>query len=212
MNCNDALELMLDAEPEELALAVESPLVDHIRGCAKCAAVARRLTGATRAIAKVVAVEPQVLVTAGARVTRRRWTAGAGAALAAAAAIVVVVTSGAEPDAPVSSTALETFTTTPAAVVPTAPVAGPQKLARRAAPTPSARMAAAQPVRAVAYVAARVPAPPVAEVALAPRNAERPGGISVAPPAGVRATVMATSDPTVTVVWLHPADTTRSPR
>jgi hypothetical protein len=202
MNCNDALEKMLDAEPAELALAVETPLAEHIRGCRKCAAVAARLVGVTAVIADVAAAAP----TTGAR---RRSSAGRrvviGAGLAAAAALAFVAQRGPSPVAiaPVIGRSLGSDAPVERRVVPPGDV-----------PVVTAvRMAPAKRFTSVRFeAAARIAAPAIAEIAATPRNVPPVEGISVAPPAGVRATVVTTSDPTVTVVWLHPADTTRSPR
>jgi hypothetical protein len=207
MNCNQALELMLDAEPAELALAVESPLADHIRGCAKCSAVARRLFGVTRSIARVVEQEPALVVAVGARATRRRWSVGAGTALAAAATLALLVQGG--------GALVATDATTPSVIARSEPESTTADSAPKAADAPEPRLApmpAAEQFRSVAFTSSRAVAPAIAETMTLPRNAELSGGISVAPPAGMHATVMTTSDPTVTVVWLHPADTTRSPR
>ncbi len=43
MNCELALERMLDADPEELEGRGESELVGHIQGCGRCQAVAAEL-------------------------------------------------------------------------------------------------------------------------------------------------------------------------
>lgn len=233
MNCDRALEFLLEAEPAELALSLDTPLVEHLRGCSRCAAVAARLRDQAGALAMVAArrsARGAALRTAAERVSRRpsaRWIP-VGAALAATAAIWIA-TSRTSPSAPTATPArVEAPSTTPApraaatvsapsAVkpiasdrgesVPVPPVGSTPTLQQFSAERMSAVAFASSAVRANTVSGGSVPAPPGAD-----RNAPANGVVSVAPPAGTRATVMQTTDPKVTVVWLQPADTTRSPR
>ena len=82
MNCELALERMLDADPEELEGRGDSELVGHIQGCGRCQAVAAELLAGHEMLAGripsvdvdrgVDAVLPAVRRAASQRVRRRR--------------------------------------------------------------------------------------------------------------------------------------------
>ena len=101
MNCELALDRMLEADPEELAAESNTELGMHITGCDRCRAVAEEILAgqqmlgdavhALEAEGKVDAVVHGVRATARAR-RRRRVVSAALLPLAAAAALVLLVT------------------------------------------------------------------------------------------------------------------------
>ncbi|HEX7051979.1 MAG TPA: hypothetical protein VF188_17355 [Longimicrobiales bacterium] len=113
MNCNDARERLLEAEPAELAGRGESELAAHLRTCARCAgAAARLLEGQALLDARLAAFRPRASVDqllerlplAAGRVeaavagasgrtspSRRRLRAAAAVPLAAAAVVAILV-------------------------------------------------------------------------------------------------------------------------
>lgn len=106
MRCEEAIELMLEAELEELAGRGDSALAAHVRSCARCAATAERLLAGQRLLAAALdEVQPRVSadeVIAGARLhrkapsplgSRRLGRRGLAAAvpLAAAAALALLL-------------------------------------------------------------------------------------------------------------------------
>lgn len=227
MTCSRALELLLDAEPRELALAVESPLVEHLRTCSKCRGVAAHLRAGTEAMAATAGLgEPLAVV--GRRARRRQVWIGAAAA---AALVLLALPRPARDGGPAKRPAVTGNAAAPSQDAVPAPVATMSEptparrpgLTRRTVPAPASQLRRfpAVPFHAVPVAALRA-TPPTADAPAtaltlagndgAPRNAAGSRAISVVPPAGVRATVMMTSNPAVTVVWLHAADTTRSPR
>lgn len=54
MRCQEAAELILEAEPAELAGEGDSPLADHLRVCGRCARVGTRLLEGGRVLGDVV--------------------------------------------------------------------------------------------------------------------------------------------------------------
>ena len=216
LTCKRALELILDAEPVELSLDGDTPLVAHLNSCDRCRRVAHRLAEQTVAIARVVAAAPAILARPARSepAPRRRSATYGGLAAAAAIALLLFGAPISEPEP---------------AVVGQGRIAGgtgllvpPTVSGQRAPPAPSVWLARAprreprvEPIHVIAVEPERFPTPS-AEAAVRRisdlRNAEPSQGISVVPPAGVRATVLSTANPAVTVVWLQTADTTRNPR
>ena len=96
MNCNEARELLLTADPEELAGSGATPLADHLRECTRCAALARAVGADTDALR-------QALSKRGAKTARRIVFV---AALPIAATIVAVVASHQRPVAPAPAAAV----------------------------------------------------------------------------------------------------------
>lgn len=104
MNCELALERMLDADPEELEDRGDSELVVHIQGCGRCQAVAAELLAGHQMLAAqihsvdvdrgVEAVLPAVRRVATLRVRRRRLIRFA---LPAAAAAVLALLATRDP-------------------------------------------------------------------------------------------------------------------
>jgi hypothetical protein len=212
MSCKRALELILDAEPAELSLAGDTPLVAHLNSCARCRTVAARLAAQTVAIARAVESVPEILaVPARPEPAPKRGAIPVYAGLAAAAVLAVVVLSAPtedhSPQTTAHSAAEGAGVAPPVVAVTQAPTQAPTRRQR------IERLTLGEPIRAVAVASQRFAAPSVDSViARAARNADSSGVISVAPPAGMRATVLATSNPAVTVIWLQSADTTRNPR
>jgi hypothetical protein len=212
MTCTNALELMLDADPGELAARDDSPLAGHLRECARCGAVARQLLADTGALA--VAVAGGRIAPARARAAGRiRARAPMLAGLAAAAIGIVVWQGSRSTPAPMDAptvvarvTAPSPAAPSPAAPSPAVPAASVPvrpRIASGVATRPSSVRApsaprAFEPARefvATAVAPARF-MPPPAQVA-------RTAAIAVEPAAGTRAAVIRTSDPTVTVLWFY---------
>lgn len=55
MRCQEAGELLLEAEPAELGGLGDSPLAEHLRGCVRCAAVGVGLLEGERVLGEVLA-------------------------------------------------------------------------------------------------------------------------------------------------------------
>ena len=184
MTCDEALDRMLEADPDELAAGLAerdvsgtdggeiAELGAHIRSCDRCAAVARTLRSELDALdAGLDALASDGSVT--------------GAADAAADAALAAIRSDADPDV----TALR----------------GPD----RAQPTGRARwtrrawvpLAAAAAVAAVLVVGQQEqPLPPPDAVAQTETIDPR---VSVVPPADRGAAIMETENPNITIVWLY---------
>ncbi len=109
MNCELALERMLDADPDELEGRGDSELVAHIQGCGRCQAVAAELLAGHEMLAAripsvdvdrgVEAVLPAVRRAATQRLRRRRMTRFAIPA-AAAAVLALLATRDRVPSMP----------------------------------------------------------------------------------------------------------------
>jgi hypothetical protein len=194
MNCTPALEVMLDAEPSDLAGQGTTPLAAHLSACTRCRAVAHRLHGDTRLLAASI-----VSAEAAGRMPRRapvwvRWTPVPVGLVAALLLLLAPRTPDAPPNVAVIGRSAE-----PAVVIPDAVVPPPVVMA--AAPVPIRRA-----TRVRAY-----PAPiPVAAVRINPASqpfaltrADAGPAVMVDPPAGQRVAVMRTSNPKLTVVWLY---------
>jgi hypothetical protein len=220
------LDLMLGADLDALDERGDSALSGHLRECARCRAVARQLhrdtASLTQAVASTSVVSARRVGGRQPAVTARRLAvAGLAAALVAfvarerrntpiAVAPVVVQSAG-----NLTSPGL-----TPASVpapartrserrTRRAPASPPRRgslLASRSAGT--ARVLASTAIAtnpAAVSVAPVTPLEPVAPVRLlaAPIDSSLGSRVAVDPPAGVRANVMRTSNPGVTVVWLY---------
>ncbi|HVZ47695.1 MAG TPA: hypothetical protein VG916_02850 [Gemmatimonadaceae bacterium] len=221
MTCDRALELLLEAEPGELALDCDTPLVAHVRDCAKCSSVAARLRVQADALVTVAAKRKRSA--AAARVAPWRPVRWAPVAtLVATAAVVVMILARPSDVAKPSDASTSTDVAKPADRLPSAPGARSANAAPGALRTPQAVDVSRltryvfEQVQAVSLESGPVAVAAGTQVArysvpdpTGLRNATPSRVISVAPPAGVRATVMQTSDPAVTVVWLQPADSTR---
>jgi hypothetical protein len=180
-------ERMLEADVEELEGRGTSLLATHVRECAACAGIARGLVRDTRVLAAVAERSPSGVV---ALVPRRRRNGSylmiGGAAAAIAASVLFVAQRSARSDA-VSAPA---FVTAPAVLAAIGDTVVSQML-----PLNVRRFADATPVVAVPLVPViAAPALPVAD---------GPAMVRVDPPEGVRAAVMQTGNPSITVVVLY---------
>lgn len=231
MNCNEALERLLDAEPGELHGNGDTALVSHVRTCRRCGALARQLLADTDdfslALTAVRRTSP---------VRRRSSPLVFGSLLATgvAALMLVVIVPRAWRSSAVDS--LRVIDSAPAAVTaePAAIATAPTDTAqvessspgttRLAAPSPSQRTPS--PRTASRPTASRPPSsrqPPAAStlraypaaialsatrfesspVAPPPARLQPASTVVVDAPAGRRAAVMRTDNPKLTVVWLY---------
>lgn len=197
MNCDQALDAMLDADVAELSPTASTPLGEHLRDCTWCHRVGRQLVDDTRRLATEMAM-PVVG-------HRPRWSRrfSEAAPLAVAAGILVMLTLNVvqQQDVDRGPRLLPT-------VVVNVSVPGPLANVSEVAPVPPVRTV----VTGVAVAPLRAfPAPtPIAPVAMAlPVSAATPAhvvtsnAVSVTPPVGTRAVVMQTGDPKLVVVWLY---------
>jgi hypothetical protein len=230
MSCAAMLDQILEADLELLTGAGDSDVARHVRECARCRAIALQIVHDTRllgvAVAHVRVTTRSASVTASPALTLRpsRRRIAIRAALAAALCVVVAgewarrkestheasLVAAAEkrrpnvPELPVSpATGLASRPTEPPRVRPvqrrpTAAVHEAQRLFVRTAP------------KVVATVAKRTMAKPfdlpsaVAPVRIDTTGSVALGGtVAVDPPTGVRANIIRTPNPTVTVVWLY---------
>jgi hypothetical protein len=230
MSCAAMLDQILEADLELLTGAGDSDVARHVRECARCGAIALQIVGDTRllgvAAADVRATTKGAPITASPtlarRQSRRRMTIGA--ALAAALCVVVAAEWARRKASTheVSHVAavvarnsnVPDLTMSPATVVALRPTERPRvrPIQRRAA----AAVRGTQPrfVRAtptvVATVAERTMVKPFDPPnAVAPvridsiTNVALGGTVAVDPPTGVRANIIRTPNPSVTVVWLY---------
>lgn len=204
MNCDQALELMLEADLSEMSTASATPLGEHVRGCTWCQRVGAQLVEDTRSLASAMAIP---VVNQRSRWTGRAWES---APVAVAAGILVMLTlqvrqQATVPNLPKVLPTVVVSTTVPPPVVEVevAPVVMAVAAVVRSAPVTSLRaFPAAKPIAAV-ELATNVPgiATPAPVVAS--------NVVSVAPPAGTRAVVMQTGDPKLVVVWLYDPEESR---
>ena len=207
MRCHESLTLLLAAERDELEGRDSSAVAAHIRDCAKCRAVATQLLSDTTVLAELTPlpaglVRRQLVPMRSAPRNIARPVAWTGALAAAA---VVIFLSVPRIPARQSAPALASALITSQPVVQPAAAADP----RTATGAPRRRtgnksIAAVQATRFEGVTAA-TPVRFVASQAvdeLAARSADS-NGVAVSPPAGRRATVLATRNPAITVVWLY---------
>jgi hypothetical protein len=203
MNCDQALELMLDADLAAMSATLETPLGEHLQACAWCRRAATQLVDDTRSLAAAMAMPT---VDRHSRWTRRAYES---APLAVAAGILVMLT--------VQVWQQSTVVNQPN-VLPTVIVNAPL-------PPPIAPASVTPPVRAVKPVVESAPvvslrafpaARPITTVAMTiPASAATPArlmasnAVSVTPPVGTRAVVMQTGDPKLVVVWLYDPEESR---
>lgn len=233
MTCTVVLEQILDADLEALEGRGGSDVAVHVRGCPRCAAVARQLLADTRSLA--VAAQPASMMRGRAR-ERAGLLAPPAVRLAvgiAAAALIAVVWRGvgagasAPPAptlalgaAPIASASRATSVSSPA-TLPAPRAVNPMAAERqRSAAThrsredigrpfpPAARVVAARveaaPVAVPVRLRAGLPSTPAGTYRAAPRgHAARGADVAVDPMPGTQAMVMRTADPAVTVVWLY---------
>lgn len=217
MTCDTMLQRMLDAAPETLAGHGDDELAVHLRECGRCRAVAAVLLRETRAMASALdlPVRPR-------RTVRRRLLrmllAPQAAMIAVAAGIIIYASRLAVRVEPVRVAAVSaTIASSPATTidspaVPPIRASRPRRAPRVSAPALGARLAPPMPIVPTAIVAAPIVASarPVAQHGPAATQSDaldaqrQPApGVLVDPPRGVRAAVLRTSDPKITVVWLY---------
>ena len=214
MMCDHALEMLLEADLDELAGNGGSPLAAHVRECAKCRAVATRIAVDTRALARAFDENRVVPRPLGGRPRFALRPVVVVGAMAAALALIVF---GPQRDGdlpPLAATGSTSATGPSAATGPTAatgpaasdvPAPSPARIVKPA--TPGARESQGTPV-APRRFAEPAPATPVRFVASqsvtvrAPALSE-PGGVTVTAPEGTRVAVLRTGNPAITVVWLY---------
>ncbi len=108
IDCETAFELLLEADPTELAGRGDSELAEHVRGCARCGAVAARLLRGQEELATALGeLGPRTGVEEALSIVRARrrkvewrrhaWRVVAPLAAAAAIAAVVILRSPTEP-------------------------------------------------------------------------------------------------------------------
>ena len=221
MSCAQMLDLMLEADPAELAGQGGSVLAGHVRECGRCRAVTRQILADTRLLESALAVDvarrtgsellvpsSQFLVPSSNR-TLLPW----GLVALAAAAAAIAVLSGVDtvdrrsPPRVVRSAAVEAAKPTPPQTrgAPEDVMASRRTARTRTPVGRAARRAVAIPVAPVAFPVAVAIEP--ARFALS--NAEdepsvRAEGIASADAAPAkRVAVLRTSDPTITVYWLY---------
>jgi len=196
MNCDECLDMILEADPATLAGRGEGGLAEHLRSCLTCRRRAAAIVRDTRMLAAVV--------------ERRRpaWRGPAAVAGLAAAALLLAIGLQERRHAP-SQTATAPVQRTSRGAPAVRPTDTPSRLA--AAPSePSASTPVAapvrppraprRPIRAVAYQPTAFVATPIQVTAEASEPAPM---VSVRPPAGRRAAVFRTPSPGVTIVWLY---------
>ena len=196
MNCASVLESLLDAELSDIAGQGNSALAEHLRSCVRCRRLAGQLLVDTRLLA--LAMPAAVMST---RVSRRtRYAALAPAGVVAALMIVTISRSPRQADAPATTRAQVVPDTTSVATVSTVipPTLNRTPVVRSARPRATAgamrafqRPVAVAPVRMESSM--RSSTTPVTTSSV----------VSVDPPAGVRATILHTSNPKLVVVWLY---------
>ena len=231
MTCTAMLDRMLEAELHELSAQGDSPLAAHLRECGSCRTMARRIVSDTSVLATAVAPRPSMVLASRPRSTglRRRVAIG----LAAAAVLVVIARRWSSPiEPPETPPARYANVTTPTPAAAPMPEAtdrtqpsAPNHAGRAATTTPrgseplgrarrETRTTQVTPALAVTAVTAVTSAPVIVAaveppVAVAPVRIDAPprdplgSGVAVHPPAGTRADILRTADPSVTVVWLY---------
>lgn len=198
MNCSNALEAMLLAEPGELRRDATSELAEHLRGCLSCRRAAAAILADTRVLARV----------AHRAAGRRRVTRGAAIAGLAAAGIVLVLvaraTSSRSPrpaDDRSLSGAAPAIAASQAVNPPRAdtPTTAESRTARA---EPRHEHALARRIQAVAIQPAAIVATPIPLADSMAADGAAPV-LSVRPHGGRRAAVFRVAASNVTVVWLY---------
>ena len=205
MKCSDMLMRLLEAERDELEGVGNSLVAAHVRDCATCQAVARRLLANTMLLVEHVETQDagkRMGVSAKSRRSQMvsRGVLWGGALAATTAAAMLLAPARQAPGA--RSTPASTFVR----AVPTpAADTSPRASSRRKAP-PAHAQNDLIPVQATRFPDA-VAATPARFVASQPTEQRVAGaellGVSVAPPVGTRSVVLATRNPKITVVWLY---------
>ena len=186
MICQTMLERMLDGETDELLGRGETALAVHLRECGRCRAVAQQLLDDTGALVNAMARDARLVTTMEPpSVGRRRWTRQRAllGGLIAVAGIVVAALLWSPPRG-----------VQPGPTTPTLAPAAPPSAVVNGSPIGAERYPAARPILAEAVAATFVTTSP---------EPLTPARLIVRPPSGVRAAVLQTANPTITVVWLY---------
>ena len=203
MICDAMLPHMLDADPGELLGHGDTLLAAHIRGCARCRAVGAQVAADT--VALMGELQGRASVPRRVRSQRRGTVIAAGALAAAALLATAIWISPPLPPAPPSATGSTSAPLVPAVVLaPPVAVIAPSH-ARTALPyAPLGHPLGSTAMLVAQQFPTAQPVPPErlgGGPAASPRRARVT--IHVYPPAGVRAAVLRTANPTITVVWLY---------
>ena len=225
------LDQILEADLDVLDGAGDSDLARHVRDCAHCHAVARQIIGDTRSLGdavaqaratiKVLPIGPAPVRERIERRNHRRISLAAGLAAALGVAVAREWPRREVPaDRPphvasreIKGSGERQLRLSPATVIAARPTLS-HHVRRDERPTPRVRRAEAQGGRTAPQVLATVaertivtplPMPgAVAPVRLdTPSDVALGGTVAADPPAGTRASILGTSNPTITVVWLY---------
>ena len=186
MTCQTMLQRMLDAEPDELLGRGETALAVHLRECGRCRAVAQQLLEETGALVNAMVRDARLVATvAPPNAGRRRWPRQRAVlgGLLVVAGIVVAALLWSPPRG-----------VQPGPTTPTLGPAAPPSVVVNGSPIGAERYPAARPILAEAVAATAVTTSP---------EPLAPARLIVRPPSGVRAAVLQTANPTITVVWLY---------
>ncbi len=207
MTCNAMIERMLEADADELLGHGATPLAVHLRECARCRAVASQLVAETRSLTVALGhARPPIPAPPG-RVRPGmgpvRWGPAAGGILVAAVAVFIVVW-------PARRAALSSGSAPPHAVAaPTTAAnsgAGPRPNSRAPSSIPPrlSSFAGGSPILADRYAPPEPIAPvPITSASVGPEPTPHGHRLAVRPPPNVRAAVLQTADPTITVVLIY---------
>jgi hypothetical protein len=227
------LDQLLEADLDVLEGTGDSDVAHHVRDCARCQAIARQIVGDTRSLAVAVAdtrtVTTILPITAAPSVARRRSHSRLAIVAGVAAALGGMVVAREWPHrAPiavrlpprVATLEPQPPDTLDLAKAPARVIASRPAPPRRAIPAPRPRatagareaesLLASGASQVAATVAERTIAKPIAQpsAVVAVRmdtttDGALGGTIAVEPPTGVRANIIRTPNPSVTVVWLY---------
>lgn len=173
MNCDTALDRMLEAEPSELRGDTGSTLGRHLAGCPRC-----------RRVAGVLATAMESLDT-----TLATYGEAGDADAAAEAALAAVRRAEPSPADPPSRRGRRT--------------GGPAPTPLLLSPRAWVPLAAAALVAVVLLADGDGPAPPAGEAGSTGRPEALAPRLAVAPPPGRSAAVLETRNPDITIIWLY---------
>lgn len=203
MTCNVILELILEADPDQLAGRGTSAVAAHVRKCDRCAIVARRILAQSELLAVAVREDAPVDLAAFAARTRFPRRALIGGSIIAAAASVLFTLGVQRVPQPSANGRPPVAPRVAVLAVPTVrqlPASGSVRTDARARRTEVSvarvephRFAPAHPVVTEPLTVAPVPETVALDA----------GVVTVDPPPGTRASVMRGRNPSITVVWLY---------